>query len=401
MRPTPNPDQLAAIEAEVQQQQNQQNALLQSAQQQDAIIEQKEQVDSIFKELFDFYNLDIIQEYDKERRAISGTFVPSPVVESDILGVAASPPTGRLVPNPPDTDVVRITEFDGAAYTGFTIDHEQYYISNQANLENVLENGLSFTGTLPPDAEATSLNPTSTEVTITSDTSSIVININDEFVVLDSINNTAVAVRALSSDSDTGPGPDYEVTVDVEFIVEGTTISGSDAKTFTGFNNTERTNKTANLAAEQPLMNALVSELENLINERINKIDEQIDAINGNLDEEGEAEFTAALSENNSSKNFLTNYLITTDISDTGLGTLETERNNRSTYLTARLGEIVSAYTNRTENYYNARYAMANNRGNTQRGTLRVVQNAKDTKSVQEGLAGSIDDSLGALNSVL
>ena len=108
-KPTPSPAQISAINAEVAALTNQQTSLVDSAAAQGPIIAQKQLIDDAFKDLFNWYNDAIIKRYDAERKAINGSFIASPVVEADILGVAQNPPTGRLVPTPPATAIIRIS----------------------------------------------------------------------------------------------------------------------------------------------------------------------------------------------------------------------------------------------------------------------------------------------------
>ncbi|CAK0758493.1 hypothetical protein CCP1ISM_830001 [Azospirillaceae bacterium] len=103
----------------------------------------------------------------------------------------------------------------------------------------------------------------------------------------------------------------------------------------------------------------------------------------------------------NNSDAFLISYLITTDISNTGLTSLSTERGTRSGQLTARLTQINAAYTGGSENFYNVRYVNANNRGNTSRGTLRAKSNAQGVKDNSLAMAASLGSSISSLNGIL
>jgi hypothetical protein len=148
-------------------------------------------------------------------------------------------------------------------------------------------------------------------------------------------------------------------------------------------------------------MNHLVNKLQARINDRISRLNEQLTALAANEDPDGVSAISAATANANASKNFLTNYLITTDISNTGLASLSSERTTRSGQLTARLAQILAAYTGQTENYYNKRYEAANNRGNTERGTLRALKNAQQAQNTLSGMAASLTTANAVLNSII
>jgi hypothetical protein len=103
----------------------------------------------------------------------------------------------------------------------------------------------------------------------------------------------------------------------------------------------------------------------------------------------------------NTSKTFLTNYLVTTIISDTGLGTLATERATRGAQITARVTAIVAAYTGQTENYFDRRYTVANDRANTARGTLRLQKATEGSVSQLTSYADQAQDAIDAINALL
>lgn len=401
-KPTPSPDQLAALNAEIAGNNAQTAALLDSVPLQDPIIEQKQKVDDAFKALFAYYNTDIIGQYDIERKAINGTYVANPIVEADILGVGSNPPTGRLVPTPPTTDIVRVAEFDAGGYTSTMPNYEQLHIADQADVEDVLVNGYGA-GTYPMTLETfTALTPTSTALSL-EDASVAISGITGGtvFVVL-GVGDLAV-VKVISTSVPVGTPPPYKLDLVIELIVPptGTIAAGANLDAFTGFTNPERTSKTASDPDFQPLMDYLIAELEDRINDRISRLNEQLPALAANQDTDGAANIATATTNVNTSKTFLTNYLVTTDISNTGLASLSTERATRSGQLTTRLAQILAAYTGQTEDYYEQRYQTANNRGNTQRGTLRAVENAKAVKTVLQNMAAGLAGANAALNSII
>lgn len=401
-KPVATPDQVAAIESTVQDQQTQQAAFTETAGLQDAVIAKATKVDDAFKDLFNWYNDSIIGKYDAEKKAINGIFVTSPVVEADILAVGANPPSGRLVPAPPSTTIVRIPEFDGGN-TSVAANYEQKHILDQAAVEDVLQNGY------PPSSgftdgtaiTASALTGASTTLDVEDPTNPLTIAIND-ILVIEGVSEVAV-VKVTSVLDNMGGDPPYEFTYGIQVLVAptGTIAIGADLKNFTGFTNAERTTKTASDAAYQGLLDYLVTSLEAEINKRLLRLAEQIAALGANQDPDGVANIGTATTNASNNQTFLNNYLLTTDVSNTGLTSLSGDRASRSAFLTTRLGQITAAYTGQTENYYDQRYTTADNRGNTQRGTLRAKSNAASVKSDMLALASSLSGSISALNGIL
>lgn len=402
-KPTPTPDQLAALNAEIAGNTAQSNAIAESVPLQDPIIDQKQKVDDAFKALFNYYNDSIIKKYDAERRALNGSFIASPVVEADIIAVGSNPISGRLAPTPPAVDIVRIPEFDGTAYTSTDPVNEQQLILDQQGIEDVLQNGYG-PGTYPMTLETkTALTPTSTTLEL-EDASSPISGIvaGTVFLVIDG--GDLAVVKVLTATPVTSPPPPpYGLNLTIELIVppSGTIAAGANLDSFTGFTNPERTTKVASDPDFQPLMDYLISQLEDKINDRISTLSTQLAAITSNDDPDAVVELASAASNINASNTFLINYLLTTDISNTGLASLASERGTRSGQITARLAEILAAYTGQTENYYEQRYQTANNRGNTQRGTLRLLENAKSVKTTLQASNAGLASANAALSSII
>ena len=404
-KPTPTPSQIIAINTEVTNKTTQQNAFNDTAVLQDDVIAQKQEVDDAFKALFDYYNDDIINQFDLERKAISGVFVISPIVEADIIGVGGNPPSGRLIPTAPATNILRVDEFDAAGYTDSTLVNEQQHITNQTTIEDLLVNGVS--GTNPTvtgtSLTASALSSASTTLDMIDANGPMSFSIGDEFVVHNGGSKAAV-VSVTGVVDNAGGDPPYSFTLTITFKVApvGTISSGADViNSFTGFNNTERTNKVASNSDLQPILDTLVLDLETALQARQARQAEQLAALAANQDPDALAEIATATTNANTSDAFITSYLATTDISNTGISALSTERGIRSPDLTSRLAEILANYTGQTEDYYEFRYSTANNRGNTQVGTLRELENAKTVKTIMLDLADSLDDSITALNGIL
>lgn len=401
-KPVATPDQVAAIESTIQGQQTQQAAFTETAGLQDAVILKNTKVDDAFKALFNWYNDAIIAKYDAEKKSINGVFVTAPVVEADILAVAANPPSGRLVPAPPVNNIVRIAEFDGGG-TSVAADYEQDHIADQAPIENILQNGY------PPSAgftngtaiTATALTGASTTLDVEDPTNALTIAIND-ILIIEGVTEVAV-VKVTSVTDNMGGDPPYEFTYGIQVLVApvGTIAIGADLNNFAGFTNAERNTKTPSDARYQGLMDYLVTSLEAEINKRLLRLAEQIAALNLNEDPDGVANINTAKTNAQNNQTFLNAYLVTTDVSDTGLTSISGDRASRSAFLTTRLGQITAAYTGQTENYYDQRYNTANDRGNTQRGTLRAKSNAASVKTDMLALAASLTGSINSLTGIL
>jgi hypothetical protein len=399
-KPVATPDQIAAIESTVQDQQTQQAAFTETAGLQDAVIEKATKVDDAFKALFDWYNDAIIGKYDAEKKAINGVFITSPVVEADIIAVGANPPSGRLVPTPPAVSIVRIPEFDGGG-TSIAADYEQKHILDQAAVEDVLQNGYPAASFNPTTETDSALTGVSTTLDITDSAMAVGLAPND-IVVVEGITEIAV-IKILTITPAVGTPPPYDYTADIEVLVPptGSIAAGATFANFTGFTNAERTTKTATDALYQDFLDYLVTSLEAEINKRLLRLAEQIAALGANEDPDGVANIGSATTAATNNQTFLNNYLVSTDISDTGLTSLSGDRSSRSAFLTTRLGQINAAYTGQTENYYDQRYTTADNRGNVQRGTLRAKSNAQGVKGTMLGLAASLTGSINALNGIL
>lgn len=367
---------------------------------QQARAQELAKVDSGFKKFFDYYNNDIIGKYDLERKAINGQYVDSPVIEADIVA-CASLAGGRIQPSLPATDAIRIGQFDG---TPLLTDqsNELQFILDQAGIENTLVNGYGGTSPANSVVTATAITPTSTTLQLTDPTTTFSIAPNTVLIVSSGSDLAVVKILTFTLQVSPAPPP-YVANCTIEVLVPpSTTIpAGQQLTAFNGFTNAERTTKTASDPDLQGLMNYLVQQLQDKINSRITKLNDQLAAISANQDPDGVSELNTATTNVNNSKSFLTNYLITTDISNTGLSSLSSERGSRTTQANARVSQILNAYTGRTKNYYNERYNAANNRANTSRGSLRLQKAAEQAASTSQSYAQSLSDQAAAIGSIL
>lgn len=400
--PTLTPEEIAQLQAEKAKQENFRDAMTAAVPQKQARAAELEVADGAFKKLFNYYNDDIISKYDDERKAQNGEYIDSPITEADIEGPATVDGSVRTTPTTPITDIIRVPEFDGGPLL-VDPENEQQHISDQADVEDVLVNGYPSGGGFNPLTAQTSsaLTGASTSLDVTDATNPLTIGVNDIFLVIGLSDLTVVKVTSVTDNM--GGNPPYNFTYGIEILVppSGTILSGANLAEFTGFSNSERTSKTASDSDEQPLMDYLVSQLELHINNRINRLDEQLAALSANQDPDGVAQISTATTNVNNSKTFLTNYLLTTDISNTGLSSLASERASRGAEITSRLAEILANYTGQTENYFDRRYQVANDRGNTARGTLRLQKATEESVNQLQTYASGAQDAIDAFDAIL
>lgn len=329
--------------------------------------------DGAFKKFFNYYNDDIIGKYDNERKALDGQYISVPITEADIVGPANLDPSVRTTPTNPVTDIIRVPEFDGGPLITTPLNETQH-IADQLVVENTLVNGYpSGSGFNPATAKTNSaLTGSSTTLGVLDLINPLTIAVNDVFAV--SSGSDVAIVKVTSVTDNLAGNPPFNFTYGIMVLVppSGTIPTMSNLITFTGFTNGERASKTASNPDLQPLMNLLISELQLDLNNRKARLSEELVALAANQDPDGVATITTAIANANASNSFLTSYLIITDISDSGLASLDSETSTRSSQITARVAQIVAAYTGQTLDYYDQRYNMANNRGSTTRGTLRL-----------------------------
>lgn len=398
-KPTLSQAQIDALNADKTRQQSASSVFSAQAAAKDAEIAELQILDSSFLDLFNWYNDSIIGQYDAERKAIEGVFVANPIVEQDILDAANLDGSGRLTPTLPDTDLVRVAEFDGGGTTTTTV-HENTYLAEQTSLDWTFRNGYPLGGYTDGGPQLTwVLEPDSTTIQIEDTTNPLNIQVGDILVVDGDATSGSAVCRVLSEISSTATT--FEGNIEFIIAPNSQIAFGSFLVEFTGFTDAERSTKTASDSAYQNIMDALVTQLETAINNRLARLAEQLTALNANEDPDGTADIAAAITDVQDAQNFLNNYLLTTDVSDAGLLSMVNEISNRNMEITARLAQITAAYTGQTENYYNQRYNMANNRGNTQRGTLRRQKHAETTKTTSQGLKDAADAAVAAYDDIL
>jgi hypothetical protein len=399
--PTLTPEEIAQLQAEKAKQENFRDAMQAAVPAKQARAAELAVADGSFKKFFDYYNDDIISKYDAERKALNGQYIAAPITEADVEGPATLNGAVRTTPTTPVTDIIRVAQFDGGPLVVHTV-YEQLHITDQAQVETTLQTGYGGTAPAATVLTNTSITPSSTTLQLKDLTTTFSIAPNTVLIVSDGVNLAVVKILTFVMQVSPVPPP-YIADCTIQLLVPpaGTISAGEQLLAFNGFNNTERTTKTASNPDLQPLMDYLIDQLELQINNRIARLNEQLAALAANQDPDGVANITTATTNVNTSKTFLTNYLVTTDISNTGLGTLSTERGVRGPQITTRLAQIVAAYTGQTENYFDRRYQVANDRANTARGTLRLQKATEQSVTELGNYSSGAQDAIDAIDALL
>lgn len=399
--PTLTPEEIAQVQKEAAKQQGFSDALTAAAPAKAARAAELGVADGAFKKFFDYYNDDIIAKYDAERKAIIGDYIAAPITEADIEGPAHINGAVRTTPSLPATDIIRVPQFDGLPIVHTAVNETQH-IADQIPWEDKLVNGYSPQPTVNVTTKSdTALTSGSTTLNIKDVTASFTIANGDYFIVHDDTGTSALVLVTNAVPGVGGPPYTSVLTITVVIPPVGTLASGSKVIKFTGFTNVERTAKLPTIVALQNIMDFLIAKLQLELNNRVARINEELTALAANQDPDGVAQITTATTAANTSKTFITNYLVTTVISDTGLGTLVTERGVRSPFLVTRVAQIIANYTGQTKNYYNERYNVANNRGNTSRGSLRLQFATADSASTLTSYAASSQAAADAFTGLL
>ena len=364
-------------------------------------------LDTSFKKFFDWYNDDIIGKYDDERKAITGDFIASPIIEDDIVKCSELDATHRTTPTLPATDIIRIDEFDDTAYTASTLVNETQHIADQAVLEGYIASG---TGGTTATVNATTLTNSaltsaSTTLDVIDANSSFTISIGDDLVIHDGGTDAAV-VRVTGVTDNMGSNPPYDFTLNITVLVApvGTiATTGIIESPFTGFTNSERTSpETATDSNYQPVLDAMLTQLTTILNARIARLAEQTTAIGANDDPDAVSELATAQSNINTSDSFIDSHLGLSSIANNAaLSSLATERGVRGGQLTTRESQIIANYTGQTEDYYEQRYQRANDRASTVRGTLRTKKFNDESIAQATSSQTASQDAADAYNNLL
>jgi len=393
-----------------------------------AIIDDAQDVEDAYKSIYDDFHFNIVLEYENEREVLNGQYTEFPILESELQDTGNLIPN-RLLPTNPDIDVIRIPEFDGGGLVtidnAITIDNiddlvgpqlsildtEETRINRQEPRERYLKTG--FGGTSPTNSltlrTTTAITPASTQVSFaTSDFNETpFFSVGDRLVIQNGLEQVAIEITNIVSQipgvppvaatpgfctpasspnteaqctieggvfTPANPGSppiNYSSTIDFEFIVVGSCASNAEIdEAWAGFSNADRTAQIDSTDGYDALMAQMIQDLKDKMIPRIAKLDEELTAIQANLDVDLDPQAEIDV---DASKTFMNTFISTPDISDSGMSAIENERLNRLTEITARILAIVDAFTMQTQDYFEQRYFFANERANTSRGTIRIL----------------------------
>lgn len=424
-------EEFVALENEKFEKLSKANALSSGVKAQEQIIIKKQNVDNVFKKQFDYYN-EIIQCYDIEKKSINGAYPINVVTEADLQSAAAIPPSGRLLNTPHSTDILRLPEaFDNATLSS-TTDNELNYITKQNVITSLLTSGPRYNnGTQPTTTNSlhttTQITSSSTQVTFTTNSPTEFPNfaIGNCFLLKDNTNQTLIQITNVqqtqptlgSCTGGTPPGAttesvclanggtwnqpsNYQAILTFSFMEGTNTTIQSNAtidKNWAGFQNSDRIAKSDSTNGYNHLLNNLITNLQSNINNRLAKLNVQKTNNTNNNDPD---KATNTLSNIQSSIDFLTNYLVNTEIGSNdqgsikGLNSLVAEASSRYTIATSRISEISSSYTTHSTNFFDKRYSLANNRANGSFGSIREVSIAQSTKDTMQSMAATLQQAI-------
>ena len=398
-----------------------------SANLQQDLVDDATNADSAEKKAFDLYDIDIIRNYEDEREQLDGTYIDQPALKSELDLVGQLDATNRMYPTLPQTEPIRISQFDGTPLittdneipgypsdlpTDTVLDTEPYWIARQAEREDWLVNGLGGTSpTLTSTVKVvTAITPVTTQITIetTDPNEAPSFSVGDRFVVYDGSDQVAIEIINVVSEVAGNPlgscsGEDnppqtteaacladngtwdsnpvnFAGVYDILVLIPGSTAGNSDIdELWSGFNNTDRTNKVDATDGYTNLLLAMIEDLEDMIDNRITKLSNQQISLGLNEDTLLDPQ---ALIDVNAAVSTLTTWKSGTAVDDTSLATLSAERIARSSQISARIPAIEAAKAV----YYNDRYERAVNIADTSRGTARIKFFRIDSQGVTSGL---------------
>ena len=382
---------------------------------QDALNKQQD-VEDFQKETFDSLNDEIIRRYEVERRWLDGQDIVAPIVEVDITNFASRNTSERLW-NGGNFAPLRISEFDGTPLSVLESEPEQDQFAPQDVIIDRLQNGIAgqiiLDGTAIIQGAFTSI---STQIIIENNTATI--NINDKLFLSGGGFAAVVNVDAISSGgfctgepggapfstnqadcegaANGGPGTWTTAdTIDITILVgPGGTIpslSTIGQKQWSGFNNTERTNKVASDSDFQDLMDVLLVDLETIFNLRKVALQNQINELQNNDNDNLPA---SAETNAQTSITAIDSFLgvtppSTINISNTGITAIDNEKATRSAQITQRFLDIVSEIgfgVDNTDSYYNLRFKTSEGRCRLNNGSIVLINDLSSALSdIQAG----------------
>jgi len=360
-----------------------------------AVKDKQQLIEDFQKSIFDAVNDDIIRHYELERRWMDGQDVTTPIVEQDLQDFVDKDASKRLW-NGGAFDPLRIAEFDSGGLAVVDLNHELQKLLNQDAALNQLQNGVSSVS-LTNGVNAASLTSSSTTGKVTADNAGELIN--NDILILN--NATDSAIIKVINVVESGIGPfDYDFDI-VSFLVTpiGTIAIADDAGiiSFSGFNNTERTNKDAIDDFFQNAMDQLLLTLKGALDERKIVLQNQLSEVQANdndfISETIQSEINARI---NNVDNFLgITPPSTIDISDTGITAFNNEKTSRQTEITNRITQISTEITNGADgtpsgdSYFDLRFNTTVGRIRLNNGSLVIIDDL--TKAIAGAVSGGVE----------
>ena len=334
-------------------------------------IPDMEKEDATNLRVYTYYH-NIISSYEDELKALNGSTLTSPLVESDFTDRVNL--TGRLYDvTYAESDIIRISQFDGSPTTTATT-HEKWCLLEHTEVKSRLISGLttsSGSGTTASSivngAVGATINVALTsapalankEVVIYGGGISVIAKVNSVSTV-----NASCSLPAYTSqgacivNGGTWIAASYSMNITFITSFSGTIPSGASViGAWTGFSESNRTTKTATY---QTILNFYLSKLDNALTIQLTKLNEQKTAIQNNTEKDD-----SEISKIDAKVLAYTNYKATKLINNAGLATLTAINTERQTQIDSR---IATVNTNKSKQY-DKRYFWAVERAGAQ-GTM-------------------------------
>lgn len=340
--PTLTPEQIATMQAEVEELNNTPNPATVEAQ-----IIQKQNADNVNNIFFSDDDQNIII-YETESKNIDGDFPTLQIVEQDIVDCANK--TGRIYDG---NDIFRHDAFDGIPVS-HTTENETENKPLIYGVIDELENGFSF----PPLATLT--------IDAWSGGTGIADNNlpNGKYV----INDAVVLVTNSVADA-----PNYNITYTE--LVAGTISIGDSVDGHVGFNDSERTNKIATNPDLQGLMIYQLGRLDALLVTLVSYLNSIVTALQGTTDPDFSP---STLTAHTDYRVAINAYKATLNISDSDIVAIKLIIDARTAFLLIRIGEIDTRLSSLRDTRYNWAYV----RANAEEGSLSIQSGLAATKII-------------------
>lgn len=300
---------------------------------------------TLFQDRYTYWN-NFIEPYMLERKYLDGKYQASP------LSAITAPSgdwvdflnkTGRLfngnLSAPQKYQPVRIAEFDAGALTEDLSFSEAPHWDKEISKRSDLVDGFS-TPAFPTGFNTLTTLTTSTTVLRVSRNSTDTFPLNTRFAVYGPSSSAVLTITASNQITMASPF-EYDLTVTVHTPSFTAIASGASVvNAVAGFNNTERTTKTAASAFRQSIFNGFLGEYTTAVTDWKANLQLQRDAILTQTTED--VPDTTYVANQLAALNQLIAYLPGMDVSDTGLAAIATLRGTRTSANAARIAWINS-----------------------------------------------------------